>query len=708
MTGKTISAFCCSLLFSSLLISAGTTQAGSVPKHEHHDNPKAHARAMLHSPEGALGFSVDKIDTSVAPGDDFYRFAGGRWLDSTKIPDTEVTVGQFNGLINTIGEQVLTLLETAAASSAGALKGSVQQQVGDFFASSMDTARLEKLGYTPIKAELARINKMDSLTQLPTQLAHMMLTTGDVIFFVSGVGPDARESDVNSLHIVPGKLALGGRGDYLNEESEAKRTAYQTYISELLQLVGVSADESRAQAKTILALETKLANGMLTPVESKDPNTRYNKMSVAELQKMLPAFEVDSYLQELHITSPEALIVIDTKYIQTLGHIFQESSLDDIKTYLRFRLVNGASDLLSQNFFDLNHNFFLKTLKGVKQFKPRNEFMAMSTRSILGHPVAQLYVKDYLSSESRKQVEDMVLHIREEFADRLKNNQWLDTQTKDSALKKLTAMEIKVGFPEKWIDYSSVDIKRDDFYGNMMRLNSFSGRRNLDQLGKPVVPDGFSISGLTLPTDVNAAYSPLFNHIEISAAILQPPFFFPELDPAVNYGAIGAVIGHEITHGFDSSGRQYDASGNLKNWWTEKDAKEFTRRAKVLIEQYDKYEPLPGLHVNGTLCVTENIADLGGITLAHAALQRALKGDLQSGKIDGYTPDQRFFLSWAHLWLGKYRPEVVKILVETDSHPPIRFRVTGPISHQDSFYKAFGITEIDPMWLPVKDRVTIW
>jgi len=708
MTGKTISSFCCSLLFCSLLLPAVSTRAGSVPKHKYHDNPKAHARAVVHSPEGSLGFSVDKIDTSVDPRSDFYRFAGGRWLDSAKIPDTEVGVGQLSGLGHAIGKQIHTILETAASSSAKAPKGSVEQQVGDFFASSMDTARLEELGYAPIQPGLTRIDAMDSLAPLPAELGRMQISEGVGAFLISGVAPDDHDSDVNILKIVPGQLGLGGRDSYLNENNGAKRTAYKAYVSELLQLIGVSAGDAKAQAETILALETKLANGLLTPVESRDPNTRYNKMSPADLQKVLPGFDLSSYFKALHVTPPKALIVTDTKYMQTLGRLFQESPLDDIKTYLRFRLADGASGLLSQDFLDLNHNFHLKTLLGVKKFKPRDEYMAMSLRTSFGHPVAQLYVKQYLSPESRKQVEEMVLHIREAFADRLKKNQWLDDKTRDSALKKLTAMEIKVGYPEKWIDYSSVDIRRDDYYGNMMRLNSFEGRHNLDQLGHPVVTDGFSISGATLPTDVNAAYAPQYNHIEVSAAILQPPFFFPDLDPAVNYGAIGAVIGHEITHGFDSHGRQYDARGNLRDWWSEKDGQEFTKRANVLIKQYDGYEPLPGLHVNGTLCVTENIADLGGITLAHTALQRSLKGDMQTEKIDGYSPDQRFFLSWAHLWLNKYRPEIVKILVAKDSHPPSRFRVSGPMSHLDSFYDAFGITAQDAMWLPVKDRVRIW
>ncbi len=708
MPKKTFSSFCCSLLFCSLLMPTVSSQAGSVPKHKYHDNPTAHARAILHSPEGSLGFSIDKIEPSVDPRNDFYRFAGGRWLDSATIPDTEVAVGQLNGLSNAIGEQVRTLMETAAASSAKAPKGSVEQQVGDFYASSMDTERLEKLGYTPIKPELVRIEKMSSLVQLPAQLAHMLITTGDLIFFLSAVAPDDRKSDVNALKIVPGKLILGGRDSYLNEKNTAKRTAYMVYITDLLQLIGVSADNAKTQAETILAMEIKLANGLLTPVESSDPNTVYNKMPLADLQKMLPDFDLSSFFAELNISSPKTVIVTDTKYIQTLSRLFQEISVDDIKSYLRFRLVNRASGMLNEEFIDLNHNFFLKTLQGVKKFKPRNEFMAMSIRASFGHPVAQLYVKEYLSPESKKQVEDMVLHIKKEFADRLQTNQWLDPETRGFALEKLAAMEIKVGYPDKWIDYSNVDIKRDDFYGNAIRLNIFDAHRNLSQLGHPVVADGFSISGATLPTDVNAAYSLQYNHIEISAAILQPPFFFPDLDPAVNYGAIGAVIGHEMTHGFDSRGRQYDAQGDLKNWWTEKDAEEFTRRANVLIEQYNGYEALPGLHVNGTLCVTENIADLGGVTLAHAALQRALAGDGPTEKIDCYTPDQRFFLSWAQLWLNKYRPEILQLLIAKDSHPPSRFRVTGPLFHQESFYKAFGITKKDPMWLPVKDRVTIW
>jgi len=655
-----------------------------------------------------LGFSIDNIDPTADPRQDFYRFAAGRWLDQAVIPDTESQVGGFIGLYRQVNEQILSLLQNAAAHSVTAPHGSVEQQVGDFFAAAMDTERLDALGLTPLQPEFDRIDAITSSADLVSLVAHLLGTSGTPVLLIPYVMADRKQSDLNALGLYPGGLTINSRDVYVTEAYAPVRAALSAHIARMLQLAGTSAEVAAQQAQTILDLETALATAKLTPVEAANPETTYNKLTMAEVQALVPHFDLAAFFAQLKLATVPYLIVSEPRYLQALEALLVERPIEDFKIYLRWRVLNGVSQYLAPAIAEADLDFFEKQLQGKTELLPRAQRVTAQMQKSLGHPVAQLYVKEYFSAQTRLQVTELVDRIKAQFEARLRSNPWLDEPTRAFALNKLAKMVIRVGHPEKWIDFSSVEIRRDDYLGNAMRLNQFDLEHNLVKAGTPVVDDEFAIPGATLPTDINAAYQPAANKIEISAAILQPPFFFPQLELGVNYGAIGAVIAHEMTHGFDSIGRRYDAAGNLTDWWTANDNEEFEAFTAKLVEQYNQYEALPGVFVNGKLTVTENTADLGGVTIAYHALQAALTAASARNPIDGYSPEARFFLAWAQLWMSKTRPEVVQLLIGTDPHPPSEFRVAGPLLNVDEFFTTFNIQPGDALWRDQTDRVVIW
>ncbi len=655
-----------------------------------------------------LGFSVENMDPSADAAQDFYRFAAGRWLDQTVIPETEGQINGFKRLYLLVNQQILALLHHAAENSVHAPKGSVEQQVGDFFASAMDTQRLEELGIAPLQAEFERIEAIATPAELTTTVAHLMSISGSPILLTPYVLADRKKSDVNTLGIYPGGLSMGNRDLYLNEAYAPLRAAFLEHLARMLQLTGISEAVAAQQAQTIVDLETALAQAKLSPVEASNPETTYNKMAVAELQAMIPHFDLGTFFARLGLSTDHEVIVSEPEYVRALDTLLVERPIEDCKIYLSWMLLNGTAQYLSPAIAEANLDFFVKKLQGTPEILPREQRVAAQIQNGLGHPVAQLYVKEYFSPETRAQVADMVDHIKAQFEARLRTNPWLDGPTRAFALDKLRCMVIRVGHPEKWMDFSSVQIRRDDYLGNVMRLNQFDITRNLAKAGNPVINDEFAFPGATLPTDINAAYQPSANKIEICAAILQPPFFDATLDAAVNYGTLGAVIGHEMTHGFDSIGRHFDAAGNLTDWWTANDTEEFEAFTNKLIKQYSQYEALPGVYVNGKLSVTENTADLGGVVLAFNALKEALAGQPTPDKIDGYSPEERFFIAWAQLWMSKERPEVLKLMISSDPHPPSEFRATGPLVNLDEFFTTFNIQPGNRMWHEAAERVQIW
>ena len=655
-----------------------------------------------------LGFSIDHIDPAANPVQDFYRFAAGRWLDQAVIPETESQVGGFIGLFRQVNDQILTLLQNAAAHSATAPKSSVEQQVGDFFAAAMNTQQLDALGLTPLQPEFDRIDGMTNLTDLAITIAHLLGTSGTPVLLIPYVMADRKQSNLNVLGLYPGGLTINSRDVYVTEAYAPVRAALMAHIARMLQLAGATAEVAVQQAQMILDLETALATAKLTPVEAANPETTYNKMTVAELQALAPHFDLATFFAQLKLAVVPYVIVAEPRYVQALDALLVERPLEDFKIYLRWRVLNGVSQYLAPAIAEADLDFFEKQLQGKTELLPREQRIAAQLQKNLGHPVAQLYVKQYFSAQTRAQVTELVDRIKTQFDARLRSNPWLDEPTRAFALDKLAKMVIRVGYPDKWIDFSGVEIRRDDYLGNALRLNQFDLDRNLAKAGTPVVDDEFAIPGATLPTDINAAYQPGSNKIEISAAILQPPFFYPHLDLSVNYGTIGAVIAHELTHGFDSIGRRFDAAGNLTDWWTANDSEEFEAFTARLVAQYNKYEALPGVFVNGQLTVTENTADLGGVTIAYHALQAALEGQSARNPIAGYSPEARFFIAWAQLWMSKTRPEVVQLLIGTDPHPPSEFRTTGPLLNVDEFFTTFNIQPGAALWRDQADRIVIW
>ena len=656
----------------------------------------------------SLGFSIENMDPTANPAQDFYRFAAGRWLDQAVIPETESQVGGFIGLYRQVNEQILTLLQNAAAHSATAPQGSVEQQVGDFYAAAMDVERLAALGLTPLQPEFDRIDGMTTLTDLAIAIARVLGSSGAPALLIPYVMADKKQSDLNVLTIHPGGLTINSRDVYVADAYAPVRAALTAHIARMLQLTGAAAEEAAQQAQTILDLETALATAKLTPVEASNPETTYNKMTVAELQALAPHFDFATFFAQLNLSAVQDGIVAEPRYVQALDALLLDRPLADFKVYLRWRVLNAVSQYLAPAIAEADLDFFEKQLQGKTELLPREQRVAAQMQKNLGHPVAQLYVKEYFSAQTRQQVSELVDCIKAQFEARLHSNPWLDELTRTFALNKLDQLVIRVGHPEKWIDFSRVEIRRNDYLGNALRLNQFDLERNLVKAGTPVVVDEFAVPGATLPTDINAAYQPSSNRIEISAAILQPPFFSPHWDLGVNYGTLGAVIAHEMTHGFDSIGRRFDAGGNLTDWWTANDGEEFEAFTAKLVEQYNQYEVLPGVFVNGKLTVTENTADLGGVTIAYHALQTALAEQAARNPIDGYSPAARFFIAWAQLWMSKTRPEVAKLLIGTDPHPPSEFRATGPLLNVAEFFTTFNLQPGHALWRDQADRVVIW
>ncbi len=654
-----------------------------------------------------FGFSVDKMDANVDPRQDFRRYAAGRWLDAAKIPADSVRISNIDVLVKVVDEQQLVLLEEAARNSPSAAKGTPLQQVGDFYSAGMDEKRLTELGVKPLQPELDRIANIQDKKSLAEEVARLNMLTDDLLLLGLVVGTDPSDRTRTKIYIGDGELYMG-RDNYLKPEAQPIRTAYVKLITDSLVIAGNTPEVAASVAARVLAIETRIAAKKLTPVELRDPAKRFVGMSYANFKAQISNFDVDTLFRSQGMPTGGELIVVQVDALRERNAMLAELSLADTKAYLSWELLRRSTVYLTPAFV-APEQAFSQAMYGKLELPPRNRRVAAVVPKKLGHPLGQVYVAKHFSADTKHAVEDLIQRVRAEFRERIEKNNWLETSTRVEALKKLDATRIDVGYPATWIDYAGVDIRRDDYLGNAQRINEFVGRRNLAKLGKPVVEDGFAVPGNTLPTDINAGYQSDRNGIEIPAAFLQAPFFDPKADPASNFCAMGAVIGHEITHGFDSQGRQYDEKGNLRNWWTEADAQRFVTEANKLVGQADVVEVLPGLHINGQLAVGENLADVGGVSLGHAALQKYLREHPEQDRtIDGLSQDQRCFLSWAQVWADKSNEGWLKQKVPTDPHPPGVYRMIAPAQHEQAFFEAFGIRAGDPMWLPEKNRIAIW
>ena len=651
------------------------------------------------------GIDPDGFDHSVRPQDDLFLHVNGRWIQRTEIPADKSNYGSFNALIDAAQANIRTIIEDAARDPQDA-NG---QKVGDFLNSYMDEARVEQLGLAPLKAEIAKIDALANGEQLLRHFAHFeSIGAGSPIGFY--VDQDDKDSTRYLAAIVQSGTTLPDRDYYLADEEKYARAreALQKYVAELFQLSGRS--DGDAAAKAILKLETKLARVQWDRTELRDAEKRYNKYEVSKLDSLTPGFDWVTFLGTVGAAGLEELNVVTPSYFSGLQKIIDETPLATWKQYLHFRLLDAYASELPKAFVDAHFALHDKELGGVPEQEPRWKRAVDATSGgrgnrfgVLGDAVGQLYVKKHFTETSRERMDQLVGNLLKAFEQSIDGLAWMTDETKKQALVKLSKITPKIGYTEKWRDYSKLEIRPGDLLGNVMRSAKVEHQRMLDKLGKPVDRTEW---GMT-PQTVNAYYNPGMNEIVFPAAILQPPFFDPEADDAVNYGGIGAVIGHEISHGFDDQGSRYDGDGNLRNWWTDSDRAAFEKLANQLVAQYAGYEALPGKTLNGRLTLGENIADLSGMAIAYKAYRISL-GDGGGSAIDGFNPSQRFFIGWAQIWRRKYRDaELVRRLV-VDPHSPSHFRSNGPVTNLDAFYEAFDVKPGDKLFKPKADRIQIW
>ena len=644
---------------------------------------------------------LKNFDPAVKPQDDFYRYVNGTWLKNTPIPADQSRWGGFNQLIEDNVANLRIICERVAKSS-GATP--VEKMVGDFYASGMDEAAINAAGAKPLQSELDRIAAIKSSADVLQAIAHLQ-SFGVGVGFRFGSQPDRKQSDREIASFGQGGLGLPERGYYFNddEKSQKIRQQYLAHVTNMLVLLGEARDSATVSAQAIMALETKLALNSLRRVDMRDPYRSYHKMKLAEAAAKTPGIDFKLFLEARGAPTFEDVNLAHPEFFKGFEAALTTTPVADWQAYLRWHLVRHAAPCLSEEFVKESFAFNGTILTGTTEDKPRWKRVVGVVDANIGEALGQLYVAEYFPPAAKARIAKLVEDLRASLRDRINALDWMDEPTRAKALEKLAAFHVKVGYPDKWLDYSTVKIARDDYFGNVMRSDAFEVARRLARIGGPVDRTEW---GMTPPT-VNAYYNSTNNEIVFPAGILQPPFFDFKADDAVNYGGIGAVIGHEMTHGFDDSGSKSDAQGNLNNWWTDASAKNFKARTTAVVKQFAGYEPLPGLHLNGELTQGENIADLGGVKIAYGALQKALAGQPRE-KIDGFTPEQRFFLSYANIWRSNTRPEAIRLRVATDPHSPSEFRANGPLSNLDEFAAAFAVPEGAPMRRGKAERVTIW
>ena len=651
----------------------------------------------------SAGIALEYVEPAVRAQDDFFQHLNGKWLKTVEIPADKSSWGAFYKLHDDTQPQLRAIIEKSAAVK-NAQAGSEVQLIGDFFASYMDEARLEKLGIAPLKGELDKIAAIKDKTELPATFARLG-RLGVTIPFGFYIHQDAKDSTKYVADLYQGGLGMPDR-DYYLKLDDAKladtRAKYQQHVEKMLALSG---DKNAAvNARAIVDLETELARVQWTKVENRDPIKTYNKVELTKLAEIAPGYDWNAWLDAAGIGGKtDYVIVSQPSYLKGMAEIVNRVPLETWKVYLQQHLVNGYASYLSKAFVDQRFAFHGTVLSGAPKLEPRWKRGVSTVEGALGDAVGKLYVKEHFPAERKARMEALVKNLLEAYRQSIDTLDWMSPATKKEAQAKLAKFNPKIGYPNKWKDYASLNVKRDDLVGNVMRSREVEYNRELNKLGKPIDRDEWMMT----PQTVNAYYNPELNEIVFPAAILQPPFFDMNADDAVNYGAIGAVIGHEISHGFDDQGSQYDGDGNMRNWWTEEDGKRFAEKTKVLIQQYASYSPLPGYHVNGELTLGENIGDNSGLAIAYKAYKLSLKGK-KAPVIKGLSGDQRFYMGWGQVWRAKMREPAQINQVKTDPHSPAQFRANGTLKNQPGFYEAFGVKEGDKMYLAPKDRVIIW
>jgi putative endopeptidase len=659
-----------------------------------------HASAKPPADAGYWGFNTANFDKTCKPCDDFYQFAMGGWMKANPIPAEYSTWGTFTQLRDNNLTAMRTILE--AASKANAPAGSNEQKIGVFYASCMDTTAIEAAGLKPIATELAAIDAINDRKSLDAAIAQLQREGASVVFRFSS-GQDIKDSTRVIAVAGQGGLGMPDRDYYFRDDDKSKqlRQDYEQHVAKMFELAGDAPEKAAAEAKSVISIETALAKASRTRVELRDPEKNYNLMPLSEMTALTPGWSWESYLHAVGAPAVQQVNMRQPEFFKVMNQELASVPLPDWKIYLRWHVIHASAPGLPERFVEENFDFYDRKLSGTKELLPRWKRCVQSTDRNLGEVLGQVYVEKYFPPAARARAKEMVNNLISALRDDIPTLSWMGPDTKKQALAKLEAFTVKIGYTDKWRDYSNLTIDRSSYAANVRRSIEFEYARQLGKIGKPVDRTEW---GMTPPT-VNAYYNSSMNEIVFPAGILQPPFYDPNADDAVNYGGIGAVIGHEISHGFDDQGSKFDGRGNLREWWTPDDRKNFTERSDCVVNQFNGYEVEPGLHQNGKLVLGESIGDLGGLAIAYAAYEKSIEGR-RPKDIDGLTPEQRFFLGWAQVWGTNQRAEAARLGTNTDPHPLARFRGNGPLSNMAEFAKAFGCKKGDAM---VREQVCkIW
>lgn len=647
---------------------------------------------------GTFGIATENMDTAVDPGENFYEFVNGTWLKNKEIPADRSRFGAFNVLSDQAEARVRKIIETAASKSDPSAD---EKRIGDFYNAFLNTDLIEEKGLAPVQPALDRIKAAET----HEDVLALMADTG--LGLASPISPyvyiDAKQNDEYIVYMTQSGLSLPNRDYYFDDSEKGQKilTGYRDLASTMLSEAG--AENSSERAEAVLAFETALAEGHWTRVQQRDRDLTYNKMSTAELAEMAPGVNWDMMLKALGLGEQETVIIREKSAIENAAKVFADTPVDVLKDYLTVSLMNSHSAYLPARIDDANFEFYGKTLRGQEEQRPRWKRGVSAVNGTLGEVVGKVYVKEHFPPNSKVQMDELVENIRGAFKTGIDGLEWMGDDTKKQAQYKLAKFNPKIGYPDRWETYEGLNVDRDDLIGTIQSARKWSWEDSIGQLGQPIDRDEW---GMT-PQTVNAYYNSILNEIVFPAAILDAPFFDPNADPAVNYGGIGAVIGHEMGHGFDDQGRKSDGDGIQRDWWTEADAEAYEARAKLLADQYSAFEPLPGENLDGRLGLGENIGDLTGVTMAYNAYKKSLNGE-EAPVIDGYTGDQRFFMAWAQVWAIKWREEALSAQIKNGPHSPGEFRANGIVRNFQPWYDAFGITEDDAMYLAPEDRVKIW
>ncbi len=667
--------------------------------------------------EKVPGIIVENMDTSVRPNDDFFRYVNGNWLDKTEIPEDRTSWGSFNELRKNTDSDVLTILGDAIKqdnfpklkdAQGNLTRESDQKKAVNFYESIMDTVTRDAQGIDPLKPFLKKIDEIQNIADLESFLIEMAPYGGGG-FFDFAVFNDLKDSKMNAGYIVPSGLGLS-RDYYVDqdEDTKEKREKYINHIARMMQYIGDSEEEAKANSEKIFQYEYNLAEPRFTKEEARDTRLLYNPKTLKELAEMTPSINWGAYFEGLGITDLERVIVMQPKYMEQMNRIIESDNIEDAKLYLRWTAIDRAAGLLSRDIDVANWDFYSKELRGAKKQRARDERALASLNNNIGEALGKLYVEKKFPEEAKVKAEEMINNLMLAYEKRINSLDWMSAETKVKALEKLEKMTVKIAYPDKWKDYSALDVKSTKdggtYFMNSINVTKWNFNEDIKKLGKEVDRSEWGMA----PQVVNAYFNPVNNEIVFPAAILQPPFYNYKADEAVNYGGIGAVIGHEISHCFDDQGSRFDADGNLANWWTPEDADQFAKLGKELVDQYSVVEALEGINLNGEFTLGENIGDLGGLNSAYDGLQIFLEKEGRPENIDGFTPEQRFFLSWGTIWRTKMRDEALKNRIKTDPHAPGMYRAFMPLQNIDEFYEAFNIVEGDEMYFKPEDRVKIW